>query len=313
MGWSGPYERFGGGGADGSGTPSKKKLSTSYRVVAEQAAKATAASTAAAANPVLERDNRPDTVLKRDVLPVDMCAGGRHMGVLGMLLAAGLSCAAAVANSGTRFVFQNSPPETACSTCHRFPERLSHPIGVAVVRRVELPLDAGGRIACATCHDPGAHSGGTIRNHALRLPAPDLCRQCHDEPTTTAGGARISRAEHGIALGRAHFATQSVQLSSYGIDAISRACLGCHDGSVAREHRVSTDAQSNHPIGRPYDPNSRGGRKGHLRPRTELPSNVQLPGDTVGCSSCHSPFSTDKAMLTQPIHMSQLCYSCHAM
>lgn len=207
-------------------------------------------------------------------------------------------------------VLQEPGARSACNDCHRFPERTSHPIGVSVAKAVELPLDVGGGITCTTCHDPGAHTGEGVRGAALRMPVQRLCRSCHTEAPT------MTPAEHGVAMGRAHFVTARGAFADERLDALSRDCVGCHDGSVARGHGPEApiaDDASSHPVGVPYDPTSRAGRKSHLRPRQSLPPQVQLPGGAVGCVSCHSPFAGGAAMLTVPIRMSALCFACHDM
>ena len=60
-----------------------------------------------------------------------------------------------------------------CRECHRFGHG-NHPVDV--VQRTaakDLPLLAGGRVACHTCHDPHA------KKSALRKPFDDLCIACH--------------------------------------------------------------------------------------------------------------------------------------
>lgn len=217
---------------------------------------------------------------------------------------------ALVLNHGGGPGLQEPGSRSACNDCHRFPARTSHPIGVSVGKAVELPLDVGGGVTCTTCHDPGAHYGQGVLGSALRLPTERLCRTCHEESRT------MTPVEHGIAVGRAHFAPTSPQFASGGLDTLSRDCVGCHDGSVAKGHGPELpigDAASSHPVGVRYEPNSRSGRKSHLRPRQSLPPQVQLPGDTVGCVSCHTPYSGDAAMLTVPIKLSALCFACHDM
>lgn len=126
----------------------------------------------------------------------------------------------------------------------------------------------------------------------------------------------MGRAGHGVALGRAHFVAANLRLTAQGLDEVSLDCLGCHDDSAARGHgpqlRVGI-GENSHPVGRSYDEHSRKGRKDRLKPRQSLPASVQLPGGTVGCISCHSPFSAEPAMLTETIYMSRLCYACHDM
>jgi predicted CXXCH cytochrome family protein len=66
-------------------------------------------------------------------------------------------------------------PDEVCTRCHDVGHR-SHP--VAVVQRAPapgLPLLAGRRVACHTCHDP--HEVAT--NGGLRKPFGELCVSCH--------------------------------------------------------------------------------------------------------------------------------------
>ncbi len=64
-------------------------------------------------------------------------------------------------------------PNEVCTGCHKFSHG-NHPVNV--VQKVpvkELPLLAGGKVACHTCHDP--HQGKNV----LRKPFNDLCASCH--------------------------------------------------------------------------------------------------------------------------------------
>jgi predicted CXXCH cytochrome family protein len=125
----------------------------------------------------------------------------------------------------------------------------------------------------------------------------------------------MTRIEHGIAVGRAHFTNEGVRLSARGIDDVTRECVSCHDGSVAapRGAEVRIGLRGSHPVGRVYDEASRAGRNGRLRPKATLPAEVQLAQGTVGCQSCHSPFSQEPDMVTLPMLDSLLCRSCHDM
>ena len=125
----------------------------------------------------------------------------------------------------------------------------------------------------------------------------------------------MTRVEHGIAIGRAHLSGTRVRISAYGVDEITRECMGCHDGSVAAERATSVVAgqRGSHPVGVVYSDTQFRGSKGQLRAKRELPDDVQLAQDRVGCQSCHSPFSREEAMLNAPMRNSQLCLTCHAM
>lgn len=67
-------------------------------------------------------------------------------------------------------------PIALCTQCHD-PSFMKHPHGIAAqVVPEKLPLEAGLRIVCHTCHDPHdvkAHRAG------LRLDYGALCLQCH--------------------------------------------------------------------------------------------------------------------------------------
>jgi predicted CXXCH cytochrome family protein len=64
-------------------------------------------------------------------------------------------------------------PDALCGECHRSAHG-SHPVGVhQPTPAAGLPLAAGGRVACHTCHDPHRKAG------ALRKPFDDLCVSCH--------------------------------------------------------------------------------------------------------------------------------------
>jgi len=69
-----------------------------------------------------------------------------------------------------------SPPIPLCVSCHPFGHH-NHPVDVVQpVPPAGIPLLAGGRVACHSCHDP--HD--LKRNRAgLRYPFSDLCVRCH--------------------------------------------------------------------------------------------------------------------------------------
>ena len=60
-----------------------------------------------------------------------------------------------------------------CQQCHRFPHK-NHPVDVVQkAASGNLPLLAGGKVACHTCHDP--HQAKVV----LRRPFNLLCTDCH--------------------------------------------------------------------------------------------------------------------------------------
>ena len=60
-----------------------------------------------------------------------------------------------------------------CAQCHKFRNH-NHPVNVVQKTAVtELPMLAGGKVACHSCHDP--HQ----KKNKLRKPFNDLCVVCH--------------------------------------------------------------------------------------------------------------------------------------
>ena len=208
----------------------------------------------------------------------------------------------------------SEPPVKRCIDCHRFPAHLSHPVGIPPRGSTDLPLESG-LIGCTTCHDDRlVHQQSTTSRFpdaGLRQPVRQLCNSCHSQPTDLSG-----RLAHALASGRAHPVSDDEPLAADGLDRASRACLACHDGSVASEARTERNRtadflQRSHPVGRRYrDPRNRKAYRG-LRPRRALPAGMSIPGGTVGCSSCHSVYSKEPDMLTVTNHHSRLCLTCH--
>lgn len=64
-------------------------------------------------------------------------------------------------------------PNALCRECHTFPHA-SHPVDVVQKKPAPgLPLLAGGKVACHTCHDP--HQ----KKNVLRMAFDGLCLTCH--------------------------------------------------------------------------------------------------------------------------------------
>jgi predicted CXXCH cytochrome family protein len=64
-------------------------------------------------------------------------------------------------------------PNELCTGCHTF-QHGNHPVNVVEKKPVkDLPLLAGGKVVCHTCHDP--HQKQSV----LRKPFNDLCVTCH--------------------------------------------------------------------------------------------------------------------------------------
>lgn len=74
---------------------------------------------------------------------------------------------------------------------------------------------------------------------------------------------------------------------SRGLDAVSQACVQCHD-SMRHAGGIATGAirTHSHPVGVNYD-HYAFTRPQDYRPRTSLPGTIRLVDGQVGCASCH--------------------------
>ena len=241
---------------------------------------------------------------------------------------------------------QPGPPvafsSAGCLSCHEISAALSHPMGQVTSRSSEraaeeagLPLEGGGLVGCATCHDERAlsldHGSFTGDAGLLRLPAERLCGTCHQ-----GAGASGSVLAHGLFSGRAHYGGlgglagradvgSDIGLDT-GFDAETRSCLGCHDGSVAGVASVAADSavqpaaggrrstvEAEHPIGVRYD--GLGVRslraRSALRSAASLPAEFRLAEGRLGCGSCHSVYSASPGMLVRSTRHGGLCLGCH--
>lgn len=207
-----------------------------------------------------------------------------------------------------------------CINCHRMETGFSHPVGVIPSMPIprHLPL-VNGRIGCATCHEGGSgadHTRSQLQKTSLLRDdgLGNLCAQCH------LGGG--SRSWH-TTQGKAHLRWEGRNSRSTGellggLDRESRDCLSCHDGTIARDVTASPtgdlpDHAKGHPIGSVYKaaaPNRRTGENGYT---FSLDPRVRLFEGTVGCGSCHSPYSREENSLVMPNHGSRLCLTCHQM
>ncbi|RMF83145.1 MAG: hypothetical protein D6736_22065 [Nitrospinota bacterium] len=210
-------------------------------------------------------------------------------------------------------------PETQlCTGCHRSIDlSLSHPVGIRPVSvrvPVDMPLSPEGFITCSTCHDVHALTPTPWGNpYLLRHQESGVyfCTLCHRSRLRRVG-------THAEALQKAHFKVQSFPGSSM-IDPVSRECLSCHDGAIARFPVVSVGLWryasfsgtnlGRHPIGIDYEETRR--RRGRLRPVFTLDKRIKLIQGKVSCVSCHEPFSERNNGLVMDNWGSRLCLECH--
>lgn len=210
-----------------------------------------------------------------------------------------------------------------CASCHKLSTIGSHPVGVIPALRIpaSMPLVAG-KIGCTTCHDPAAAA-----DHAGRKPAGrtflreedrggSLCAACH-----TSDSGRTS--PHANSHTRVHAPKPSLLGKSSGgrkseLDAESRSCMGCHDGSTASDagshtiRSMSFEANADHPVGVKYKSRPAGDTDAIiLTPIASLDKRVRLFDERVGCNSCHNVFSREKKLLVMDNKASRLCLACH--
>lgn len=99
----------------------------------------------------------------------------------------------------------------------------------------------------------------------------------------------------------------------YDVDSsIVEACLGCHDGSIAKVVSYCTvgcNRSSSHPVFKRYPP------AGKSREFNSLMSvraqGIQLVNDQVVCISCHTIANQQKFHLAMDNRGSRLCRVCH--
>ncbi|MBI4600894.1 MAG: hypothetical protein HY721_02940 [Planctomycetes bacterium] len=208
-----------------------------------------------------------------------------------------------------------------CGSCHRDVVPGGHPVNVRP-RDASVPagwpLDAYGRITCATCHAACARDGtmagargpeATLRGGRS---GPAICRACHQGPPA---GAGPSPSHHATLVGLAHPAAGG---GDGAIDGSSRRCLSCHDGLLAGAGDLALERgpgigerRNSHPMGVPYPPRPGRAAERNYVPRALLDERIHLPGGRVACVSCHSVYAGEEGLLVMSNRLSALCLACH--
>ncbi len=210
-----------------------------------------------------------------------------------------------------------------CTECHRFPDGLSHPVGVvpAIPIPQEFPLDTQGRLTCLSCHDVPR------TNDATRTPAAFLlrraatgrafCATCHSQ-RERAGKPHVLAFD--TAHGGIRFRNAGESLQT--LDEESLNCVGCHDGVIGSFAGSAiydpSDAQRpgqgasiglTHPIGGSYG--TPASSVTDLKPVASLDRRIRLYSGRLGCGTCHSGYSRLANHLVIDNRRSRLCIACH--
>lgn len=234
-------------------------------------------------------------------------------------------------NTGNVSSWTNS----SCGNCHDNDALFSHPVNVIAPMGVPagLPLE-NGRVTCVTCHDNASvelhMQARTNHTPMLRDLGPvNLCQQCH-ESTPSMHASRLDQAHfnnmsarHGFgSTSKTSASNVSLEIDPDGMDSVTRNCLTCHDGSVAKDvssgtsmlNRRTLGSRADHPLG-VYPTNGikavPTGEMDYFVNPNALDSRIHLVEGKVSCVSCHSPYSSENKLLVMSNSYSKLCLSCH--
>lgn len=225
------------------------------------------------------------------------------------------TCHLGTPKKGQKIVFVQDV-DFLCYRCHEMDNANSHPS--EVVPSMKLPpgftTDWQGRITCSTCHE--IHSGESASNKNMlkgKERGKKFCLQCHKDLFSN-----LRRHLEASKVAHSKRSTASERQILGGLDRVSVGCLGCHDGVVGPAAGFTTTDGSgvaflgenfSHPMGMNYARSAARNRR--LRPVGELSGKISLYEGKVGCTSCHSPYSKERAMLVISNKRSSLCFECH--
>ena len=205
-----------------------------------------------------------------------------------------------------------------CLDCHSVATRNSHPVGMIPTMQVpeDFLLDWGGRLTCATCHDPHADApDGQLSFMRTDATGKAFCDLCHFGSLPLRGELHVGAV--GIAHGKSGIVESHAEYEQI-LDPITIECLNCHDGVIASDASYQVDGGDaltykrsgrSHPIGVDYLKAS--ARDDELRPVDSLSADIALYDGKVGCASCHNPYSRIRRMLVVDDAGSTLCFECH--
>lgn len=205
-----------------------------------------------------------------------------------------------------------------CTGCHGGVKNLSHPVDVRPKGTVpaDFPLDWKGDLSCVSCHF--AHRQGYgIYHMRVKSSGAGLCQFCHSDIDEKMHKTSVETAHLGGSLS----AKQAPGELLTELDELSFRCLSCHDALVGRDAIVDSlevmqgfHAKNliglSHPVGVSYIEAKRKYR-GAYTDVDALPPEIRLFGGTVGCGSCHNPYSKRHYDLVISNQGSKLCLACH--
>ena len=200
----------------------------------------------------------------------------------------------------------------ACEDCHRnVKETQSHPTDIYATIPVpeDMPL-TDGRLTCLTCHYVHPKKGKQLieKHYFLRrlVRGPLFCSVCHE----------LNDKGHVVVEKNIHPGSFKIIDREASIDSMSLECIECHDtyfkdksdlvGSGTWKHTN----EMTHPIGTRYRDASIK-KMNKYRPESMLKKEIKLFDGKIGCGTCHSIYSSNRAMLVMDNMGSRLCRECH--
>lgn len=199
----------------------------------------------------------------------------------------------------------------ACEDCHRdVKETQSHPTDVYATIPVpkDMPL-TDGMITCLTCHYVHPKKGKQLikKHYFLRrlVKGPLFCNICHE----------LNEKGH-VVVETIHPGSFKVTDRESSIDRVSLECIQCHDTYFKdQSDRIGAGnwkhtSKMTHPIGTRYK-EARTKKMNNFRPEAMLKKEIALFEGKIGCGTCHSIYSKNRAMLVVDNRGSRLCRECH--
>ena len=201
-----------------------------------------------------------------------------------------------------------------CMRCHKMVVKTSsHPVEMepySAKAPSYMPL-RNNLLTCVTCHDIHSEqeTDSGEKTYFLRRTSfnkGSFCISCHVQDDRYSQPIENSGHIYGTNIAHVGVYYRKQNISSE-FDAISAACLSCHDGSIAYD--PGHNGPGEHPIGTDY----RNARMSNpkLKPFQDVVGEIKLFNRKVTCGTCHDFYSTSKNKLVKSNDGSKLCLSCH--